>query len=69
MNLQNIFKICIEEGIKADPRDKSRIQKILKKRNEAYKKTDKEEKAYFDKELLWNPYDDSRILNDDGKQT
>jgi hypothetical protein len=68
MNLQNIFKICIEEGIKADPRGKAKIQKILKKRNEAYKKVGKEDKAYFDKEILWNPYDDSRILSDNEKQ-
>ena len=68
MNLQSIFKICMAEGIKEDPRGKNKIQKLLKKNNENYKKMDKEDKEYFDKETLWNPYDDSRIVNDNGKQ-
>ena len=68
MNLEEIIKICVEEGIKEDPRGKTKVQKILKKRNEKYKKAEKKEKEYFDKETLWNPYDDTRILNDDGKQ-
>ncbi|MDD3083881.1 MAG: NGG1p interacting factor NIF3 [Candidatus ainarchaeum sp.] len=65
MKLEEIFKICIEEGIKEDPRGKAKIDKILKKRNEAYKKMEKEDKEFFDKEMLWNPFDDSRILVDD----
>jgi len=68
MKLEQIFKICIEEGIKEDPRGKNKIQKLLKKNNETYKKLDKEDKEYFDKETLWNPYDDSRIANDNEKQ-
>jgi hypothetical protein len=67
MKLDSIFKLCVEEGIKADPRGKNKIEKILKKNNEAYKKRDKKDQTYFDKETLWNPFDDSRVLVDDGK--
>jgi len=68
MKLKEIFKICIEEGIKEDPRGKAKVEKILKKRNDAHKKKDKKDKDYFDKETLWNPYNDTRILNDGGKE-
>jgi len=68
MKLQEIFKICIEEGIKEDPRGKEKVEKLLKKRKDAHKKKDKKDKEYFDKETLWNPYDDSRILTDNGKE-
>ncbi|MDD4251201.1 MAG: NGG1p interacting factor NIF3 [Candidatus ainarchaeum sp.] len=67
MKLNEIFKLCIQEGINVDPRGKEKIEKLLKKRNEQYTKMDEEEKKYFDKECLWNPFDDSRILNDDGR--
>jgi hypothetical protein len=68
MNMKQIFELCISAGIETDPRGKKEIEKLLKKRNDSYKKLDKEEKEDFDKELLWNPFDDSRILVDDGKQ-
>ncbi len=68
MKLKEIFKLCVEEGIKVDPRGKNKIDKILKKRNEAYKKMEKDEKEYFDNETLWNPFDDSRIIVDDERQ-
>jgi len=68
LKLQEILKICVEEGIKEDPRGKVKIEKLLKKINESYKKKDKKNKEYFDKETLWNPYDDTRILNNDGKE-
>jgi hypothetical protein len=68
MKLNEIFKMCIEEGIKVDPRGKTRITELLKKRSEAYKKAEKEDKEFFDKELLWNPFDDSRIINNDNRE-
>ncbi|MBT4191991.1 MAG: NGG1p interacting factor NIF3 [Candidatus Diapherotrites archaeon] len=67
MKLDSIFKLCVEEGIKVDPRGKAKVEKILKKRSETYKKRDKKDTSYFDKETLWNPFDDSRILVNDGK--
>jgi len=68
MNMKGIFEMCIHAGIAEDPRGKKEVEKILKKREEAYKKMEKEDKEYFDKETLWNPFNDSRIVNDDGRQ-
>jgi hypothetical protein len=68
MKLKNIFEFCVKEGINVDPRGQTKINKLLKKRNEAYKKAEKEDKEFFDKELLWNPFDDSRIIVDDERE-
>ncbi len=68
MKMKEIFEICVEAGISTDPRGKKGIDQLLEKRNTAYKKMEKEEKENFDKETLWNPFDDSRIIVDDGRQ-
>ena len=61
MKINEIFKLAIETGINADLRPKEKIQRTLDKKKKAFEKsTDKE---YFDKELLENPYSDSRILH------
>ena len=67
MEMKGIFEICIKAGIETDPRGKKGIDKLLEKNNKSYKKMEKDEKEYFDKETLWNPFDDSRILVDNKK--
>ncbi len=68
MKLDQLFRIGIEAGIKADPRDRKRIEKELKKYKDKEKKLEKDEKKFFDKERIWNPYSDSRIINGTGKE-
>ena len=68
MKLKEIFELCVKEGVNADPRGKEGIEKLLKKRKEQYEKLEKEDKEYYDKEKLWNPYDDTRIIYDNGKE-
>lgn len=61
MNTKQIFDLAIQMGIKADFRPKARIEKELKRIKEKFNKLSPEEKEFFDKEKLWNPYSDSRI--------
>jgi len=67
MNVKEIYKLAIEQGIKNDPRDKAEISDVLKVAAEKYKKLEKDEKEEFDAESLTNPYSDTRILYDSGK--
>jgi putative NIF3 family GTP cyclohydrolase 1 type 2 len=61
MNINQIYKLAIELGIKNDFRPKEEIQKQLKRKKEKYNKLSTDEKALFDTEALSNPYLDSRI--------
>lgn len=66
MNIQDIYKLAIEIGIKNDFRSKQEIDDYLKRKKEQYEKMPKEEKTYFDKEQLTNPYSDTRVHYDNG---
>jgi putative NIF3 family GTP cyclohydrolase 1 type 2 len=68
MTIQQIYKLAIEMGIKADFRTKKEIDEYLKRKKEEFEKLSKEEKKYFDKERLINPYSDTRIHFDGGKR-
>ncbi|MEI8343654.1 MAG: NGG1p interacting factor NIF3 [Candidatus Moraniibacteriota bacterium] len=61
MNIQEIYKLAIEIGIKNDFRSKDQIEKMLKMQKEKYAKLSKDEKELFDVEKMINPYLDSRI--------
>jgi putative NIF3 family GTP cyclohydrolase 1 type 2 len=63
MKVKEIYNLAIKMGIDADFRGKEKIKKILEKRKKDFEKLPKEEKKYFDKESLTNPYSDTRILN------
>ncbi|KKQ00305.1 MAG: hypothetical protein US10_C0035G0009 [Candidatus Moranbacteria bacterium GW2011_GWD2_36_198] len=47
MNIQEIYKLAIEMGIKADFRSKEKIQKLLKRENEKYAELSKVKKEIF----------------------
>jgi len=66
MNIQQIFKLATEIGIKNDFRPKAQIGKQLKRIKEKYQKLSKDEKEIFDLEKLTNPYSDTRIHFDSG---
>lgn len=68
MTIQEIYKLAIELGIKADFRSKEQIEKMLKRQKEKYENLSKNEKEYFDKERFTNPYADSGIQFDNGKK-
>lgn len=62
MILQQIYKLAIQMGIQKDPRGKDRIKKLLVREKEKFKNLKKDEQKEFDKERLFNPYSDTRIL-------
>lgn len=68
MNLQQIYKLAIELGIKNDLRPKKDIEKKMLRIRKEYQKLNKKEKHLFDKERLTNPYMDSTIHFDSGKK-
>lgn len=69
MNLQDLYELAIEMGMNSDPRGKDTVKNYLKKTNLKYKDLADKDKKYFDKEILTNPYSDSRILNGDPKKS
>jgi len=62
MKVYDAYKMAIETGIKNDPRPKEEVEIVLREAKETYDKLPDEEKEYYDKERLWNPYSDSRLL-------
>lgn len=67
MKLQEMYKLAIEMGIKHDFRPKDQIERQLKRAKEKYEKLSKDEKELYDTERFVNPYMDSRIHVDNGK--
>jgi len=68
MNIKQIYELAIKLGIENDLRGSARVKKILKRTREKYDKLTGEKKKEFDKESLTNPYSDTRVLFDHGKE-
>lgn len=68
MKTQDIYKLAIKSGIESDPRGKKRIETLLKEVNDKYKELKAEQKEEFDTDKLFNPFSDTRVLVDDGKE-
>ncbi len=66
MTIKQIFDLAIKIGLKNDFRTKKEVNEFLKRKKEKYDKLSQDEKKYFDKEELINPYSDSRIHFDTG---
>jgi putative NIF3 family GTP cyclohydrolase 1 type 2 len=62
MRLADLFKYAIEVGTDADPRSRQEIEADLQKEREKYEKLDCRAQERYDKDRLWNPYADSRLL-------
>ena len=69
MNVKEIFDLGIKIGIENDFRTKKEIEELLKRKKDEYNKLPKDEKEFFDKENLTNPYPDTRIHFDNGKKS
>ncbi len=62
MTVKQIFNLALKMGIEADPRGKRGVEKWLDRQKKKYQKLPKEEKEFFDRERLTNPYADTRLL-------
>lgn len=65
MKLEKFYRNVIETGINNDLRGKNEVKKILKEEKEKFDKLEKEDLEFYDKDRLFNPYADTRILNGD----
>ena len=63
MKLKNLYQMIVKKGIDADIRSREEIESLLKKRKKSWDRLTKKEKEYFDPDTLFNPFEDSRILN------
>jgi len=61
MTIKQIYNLALEMGIGADPRGKRGIEKSLEREKKRYQKLSKDEREFFDRERLTNPYADTRI--------
>ncbi len=65
MKLEKLYKTAIQVGIANDLRGKVEITKILKEEKEKFDSLKKDEIEYYDKDRLFNPFADTRILYGD----
>lgn len=61
MKIKDIYNLGLEMGMAADPRGKRGIDRWLALQKKKWQKLSAEEKPFFDRENLTNPYADSRI--------
>ena len=62
MTLIDIYDFFVRQGIAADLRTRAQVKKKLFETARAFKKLNRIEKKFFDKDSLTNPYSDTRIL-------
>jgi putative NIF3 family GTP cyclohydrolase 1 type 2 len=62
MKLKDIYKKAIEIAIENDPRGMDNVLKDIEQKKKEFDDLKPDEKEFFDKESLQNPYSDSRIL-------
>lgn len=62
MNVGEFYTKIIAAGIKADPRPAARVKDVLAQEQKKYDALKKEDKKFYDKDNLINPYADTRVL-------
>lgn len=65
MKISEIYRTAVELGMEKDIRGSEEISRLLKAKKDKYEKMSDDEKELYDKEELWNPYGDTRILYGD----
>lgn len=65
IKLRDIYRIAVEQGMAADARGRTEIDRVLANAKKAYDKLDEDERAFFDTGKLTNPYADTRIAAGD----
>jgi len=65
MKLEKFYHKVVEIGINNDLRGKNEVKTLLKEEKERFDKLEKDDLEFYDKDRLFNPYPDTRILNGD----
>jgi putative NIF3 family GTP cyclohydrolase 1 type 2 len=68
MRLSDYYRLAVEEAKRVDPRRGAELDSVLQRTRRAYDKLDAKGRERFDADSLWNPYADSRVLYDDGRE-
>ena len=68
MKLGDIYRLIVDMGIKADPRGEKKVKKVLEDSKKKYDKLEGRKKELADKDVIWNPYTDCRLLYGDADQ-
>jgi hypothetical protein len=67
MKLKDLYAAVIETGVENDLRGKEEIQRLLAEEKAKFENLDEKEKEFFDRDRLFNPFSDTRILNGEGE--
>lgn len=68
MKIKEIYHLAVERGIEKDPRSEEAVRKLLEKEKKRFEELKEDEKKEFDRDKLFNPYSDTRILYGDPEQ-
>jgi len=63
MKLESLYRKAVETGIANDPRGVDELRRILEEERNAFAGLAEDEKEEYDRDRLFNPYADTRILN------
>ena len=63
LKINELYKAAIECAIDSDPRGRESVEKELNNIKNNYDNLKDNEKEFFDKDTIFNPYSDTRILN------
>jgi putative NIF3 family GTP cyclohydrolase 1 type 2 len=62
MNLETFYRRAVDIGMDRDPRGPDELRRLLEEEAEKSKKLEKDEAEAYDRDRLFNPYADTRIL-------
>jgi hypothetical protein len=65
MKLKDFYSLVVEAGVAGDMRGGSAITAVLEEEKARYDKLTAEERETFDRDRLFNPFSDTRLLNGD----
>jgi putative NIF3 family GTP cyclohydrolase 1 type 2 len=68
MTTKQIYALAVKMGINADLRGPAKVKAYLERKKVEFDRLPAEEKDEFDNEKLTNPYSDTRLLVDNGRQ-
>ncbi len=68
MKLRDLYELAVKTGIEHDPRGRDSVQRELESLKKKFQEMPEKEKEFFDREALWNPYSDTRLLNGSGDE-
>lgn len=63
MKVSELFRYAVERGMERDPRGRDGVERLLADNKGEFERLAEDRRWEFDQERLWNPYDDSRVLN------